>query len=125
MSDYNAENNLIVWADVAVIDLDRAIEFYSKVLNKQFEKKTMGEVTFAVSEHDKGNGICLIIDPEHVSNDGPLLYFNVGSRIEEATNVAVDLGGSINQPVTPIGPYGFRSIIIDSEGNRIGLHAKA
>ena len=123
MSDLNAKYNLIVWADVAVLDLDRAIDFYSKVLNKKFEKKEMGEMSFAVSEHDQGNGICLVVDPTNVTDNGPLMYFNAGDRIEVATELAVELGGSINQPVTPIGPYGFRSIIIDSEGNRIGLHA--
>lgn len=125
MSDFNAEHNLIVWSDIAVIDLERAVEFYSKVLDKKFDIKTFGETTFAVSEHDQGNGICLVLDPENVSNHGPLLYFNVGSRIEAATDLVIELGGIIDQPVTPIGEYGKRSVVVDSEGNRIGLHARA
>jgi predicted enzyme related to lactoylglutathione lyase len=123
MMDFNAKHNLIVWADVPVIDLDRAIDFYSKVLNKKFEKKEMGGMSFAVSEHDQGNGICLVVDPTNVTDNGPLMYFNVGDRIKAATALAVKLSGSIQQPVTSIGSYGFRSVIIDSEGNRIGLHA--
>jgi predicted enzyme related to lactoylglutathione lyase len=125
MSDFNAEHNLIVWSDIAVMDLERAVNFYSQVLDKKFEIKTVEDNGFAVSEHDQGNGVCLVLDPENVSNHGPLLYFNVGSRIEAATDLVLELGGTIDQPVTPIGEYGFRSVVLDSEGNRIGLHARA
>jgi predicted enzyme related to lactoylglutathione lyase len=27
------------------------------------------------------------------------------------------------QPKQPIGPFGFRAIVIDSEGNRVALHS--
>ena len=27
-------------------------------------------------------------------------------------------------PIHPIGPHGFRAIILDSEGNRIALHSE-
>jgi len=27
------------------------------------------------------------------------------------------------QPKHPIGPYGFRAVVLDSEGNRIALHS--
>jgi len=36
---------------------------------------------------------------------------------------ATGSGGQIVQDIHPIGPHGFRAILIDSEGNRIALHS--
>jgi len=33
------------------------------------------------------------------------------------------LGGRIVEPPRSMGPHGFRAIVVDSEGNRIALHA--
>jgi len=38
----------------------------------------------------------------------------------------VPMGGGklgVLEPITPIGEHGFRAIVADSEGNRIGLHS--
>ncbi len=32
-------------------------------------------------------------------------------------------GGKIIEPKKQIGPYGFRAIILDSEGNKMALHS--
>ena len=32
-------------------------------------------------------------------------------------------GGEVMQPKHQIGPYGYRAVVIDSEGNRIALHS--
>jgi uncharacterized protein len=53
---------------------------------------------------------------------GTLAYFSSNdTSIEEGRAVAA--GGSVQQPKTSIGPYGFISILLDTEGNRIGLHS--
>ncbi len=44
----------------------------------------------------------------------------MNSAIEAVTHN----GGKIVDPVTPIGPWGFRAIILDSEGNKVALHAQ-
>jgi uncharacterized protein len=33
-------------------------------------------------------------------------------------------GGSVIQDTHPIGPHGFRAVVLDSEGNRIALHSE-
>jgi hypothetical protein len=32
-------------------------------------------------------------------------------------------GGRVVQPTEPIGPHGYRAIVVDSEGNRVALHS--
>jgi predicted enzyme related to lactoylglutathione lyase len=52
-----------------------------------------------------------------------MVYLNANGRLEDAlAGVAIN-GGRVVQPKHPIGPFGFRAIIIDSEGNRVALHS--
>ena len=46
MSDYNRDNNRMVWADVPVSDLDRSFEFYKGVLGIEVSVETFGEIRF-------------------------------------------------------------------------------
>lgn len=124
MSDFNQEHNRAVWFDIPIVDLDRASTFYSAVLNCGVDQVDMEAFQFGVLEHEKGNGGCLVPKPEEVSADkGLLLYLNVEGRIRDAAAKTVEHGGRILEDVHPIGPHGFRAIIVDSEGNRMVLHS--
>ena len=124
MGDYNAEHNRAVWFDIPVADLDRAVDFYSAVLAVGVAKEQFGDISFAVLDHEEGNGGCLGVSPEEVSSDGGiLLYLNVGGRIRQAVAKVAEFGGTVAEDVHAIGPHGFRAIVRDSEGNRIALHS--
>jgi predicted enzyme related to lactoylglutathione lyase len=43
--------------------------------------------------------------------------------LDEAIAAVEPNGGKIVEPKHPIGPFGFRAVIIDSEGNRVALHS--
>lgn len=124
MSDLNKLNN-IVWADIPVLDLDRAMEFYAAVLARKISKIEMPGCTFAVIEHEGGNGGCLVPadGDSKPSATGPLMYLNCGGRLEQAEAQVAKRGGKVLIPKQSIGPHGFRSVILDSEGNRIALHS--
>ena len=124
MGDWNYQHNRGVWFDIPVADLDRAQAFYSAVLGVGVSKETFGETSFCVLDHQDGNGGCLVIDPDNVSEAGILLYLNTVGRIRYALAQAEKHGGSIVEPLHSIGPHGFRAIILDSEGNRIALHSR-
>ncbi len=123
MSDFNSEHNRLVWFDLPVADVDRAAEFYARVLGVSVPVEQYEEQRFAVIDHGPGNGGCLIPMPEQAGRDsGLLIYFNAEGRIREAVAEARK-GGEVLSDVTGIGPHGFRAIIRDSEGNRVALHA--
>ena len=122
MADMNAMNRA-VWFDVPVADLARATRFYAAVLGINVHPAKFEELDFAVLEHDQGNGGCLIPDPGAVSRGGILVYFNVDGRIREAVQEVERNGGQVLKDTHPIGPHGFRAIVLDSEGNRIALHS--
>ena len=129
MSAPNTLSNRIVWADVPVTDLDRATAFYAAVLGIEIHRESYEGTAFAVFSHDEGNGGCLVPaggsvgqpSPDH----GPLVYFNVNGRIRDAVAKATEHGGRVVQDVHGIGPHGVRAIVIDSEGNRVALHAES
>ena len=123
MSDANTKINRLVWFDLPVADLDRADKFYGAVLALEVNRQKFGEVEFSVLHHSEGNGGCLLVKPEEVTAKGMLGYLNVEGRIQEAAALVEKHGGKILQPVTAIGPHGFRAVILDSEGNRIALHS--
>ncbi len=125
MSDHNRDYNRAVWFDIPVADLDRSIAFYQAVLGCGVTTESMEGFSFGVFEHDQGNGGCLVPMADQISRDGGiLLYMNVHGRIRDAVEQAKAHGGEIIDDVHPIGPHGFRSILRDSEGNRIALHSE-
>ena len=126
MSDLNAAQNRLVWFDIPVADLERAAAFYRGVLGVGVHVETSPGNSFAVLEHKDGNGGCLVPKAGEISgNAGILVYLNVNGRMREAVREVETLGGRIVEPPRSMGPHGFRAIVVDSEGNRIALHAAA
>ena len=118
--------NQVVWCDIPVRDLDRAIRFYSAVLGCAVSKQEFpGGLALGVLPHEGQDvGGCLVCDPESSPSDkGPLLYLNAQGRLDEAIAAVVPHGGEILQPRHPIGPHGFRAVFLDCEGNRLALHS--
>ena len=118
--------NQIVWVDIPVLDLDRAIAFYSKVLAAPISKETVPGFSFGLLPHAGTNvsGCLVRTNDSKPSQNGPLVYLNVEGRLDDAVEVAGKNGGKISQSRHQIGEHGFRAIIVDSEGNRIALNSK-
>ena len=126
MSDLNSQHNRVVWVDIPVKDLDRAIPFYAAVLGMKVHKEQYPGGEFAVLDHEQGNGGCLVKNEAEVSaTAGILVYLNVNGRIRAAVAEVEKGGGKILQPTHSIGPHGFRAVVVDCEGNRIALHSNS
>jgi hypothetical protein len=125
MSDYNTQHNRAVWFDIPVIDLERAASFYRAVLAIPMHREQVRGGAFYVLAHAGGNGGCLVVSPSEVNAGGVLLYLNVDGRIRDAVRQAEQRGGRVVEPVHPIGPHGFRAVVMDCEGNRVALHSQS
>jgi uncharacterized protein len=117
--------NQIVWCDIPVSELDRAVKFYSAVLGRDVNKQDFPGMTVGVLPHNDGEvGGCLLQSPEEKpSAHGVMIYLDANGRLDDAIAAVTAHGGKILQPKHTIGPFGFRCIILDSEGNRVALHS--
>ena len=118
--------NNIVWFDIPVIDLKRAVKFYSELLNLKIKIEKHGDIEFAMMPCASKQGVtgCLAKTKEtKVSNSGVLIYLNVQGKLDEAVEIAKRYNCKIVSNKTEIGEWGFRTIIIDTEGNQIALHS--
>ena len=119
----------LCWCDIPVVDIDRAIDFYSKVLSITLKKEEWGGHVMAVLPHSDETVGCCLMKNQHQqskpSDHGPLIYLSVEGRLDAAEREVVNNKGKILQAKHSIGTYGFKSIVLDSEGNRIALHSKS
>jgi predicted enzyme related to lactoylglutathione lyase len=117
----------LCWTDIPVNDLDRAIRFYSEVLGQKVDKQEApGFGAYGLLPHAENQvSGCLAQSPDNKpSQSGPLIYLAVNGRLDAAVTAVEKQGGKVLQGKHPIGPYGYRAIIADSEGNRIALHSQ-
>ena len=127
-------DNVIVWADIPVVDLDRACRFYSAVLQMEV-KAVEGMDGIALPGGDGDGGAPDQQGPMPVAFDlargenqrpstqGCTIYLNSHNDPEGMIARAVDAGGELLMPVTDMGPMvGSIGFFRDSEGNRIGVH---
>lgn len=119
-------SNTVCWVDIPVLSLDRAIKFYTAVLNGDVQKIAEQGFEFALLPHVENNvSGCLCEMPDRQpSQHGALIYLNAEGRLDTAIEAAVAEGGAVLKRKEQIGPYGHRAVIRDSEGNAIALYSK-
>ncbi|QBR83453.1 VOC family protein [Legionella israelensis] len=121
-----SQRNTFCWIDIPVIDLDRAISFYEVMLDEKVEKITEHGFEFGLLPHTEDNvsGCLVVMDDRNPSRNGPLVYLNVEGRMDKAIAAVKNNGGKLLKRKEQIGPYGYRAVILDTEGNAIALYSK-
>ena len=120
--------NPVVWFEIPTADLKRAIGFYEHVFDVTLEQHEMGPLTmawFPMKEGEMGAPGSLVQSEHYTpSAEGTLVYFSVAD-IETACSKATAQGGTVLQEKKSIGEFGFVGILLDTEGNRIGIHSQS
>ena len=117
--------NSVVWFEIYVDDMDRAKKFYETVLAVKLEKLPIDiEMWTFPSEQDApGSAGSLVHMPDFpAGKNSVLVYFGCEDCANEESRVE-GAGGRIGKPKFSIGPYGFISLVYDTEGNMFGLHS--
>ena len=119
--------NQVGWFEIPANDLKRAIEFYQQVFGVQLQEQAMGPSQMAMFPMKAGEtgaaGSLITGDEYHPSGQGILIYFTVAD-IDEVSRKAAAAGGRVLQEKTDIGEYGHIALLLDTEGNRIGIHSR-
>lgn len=132
MEKISANTNSLNWFEIPVTDMARAKKFYESILDIDMMTQNMngiemtffpydpsmrsGKVSGALVFHNDGN-----IKP---GADGPVIYLNANPTIQTVIDKINTAGGKIIMPKTHIGEdIGYMAFFIDTEGNRMALHA--
>lgn len=113
---------LISWVEFPATDFERAVQFYSSILNIQLETIDCGEEKMAC--FPSGEGAISYAPDFKPSKDGVLVSLNTGKDMDAAIEKVVFNGGTILKQKTKIEAEnrGYFAIFLDSEGNKVGLY---
>lgn len=119
------KSNPVIYFEIPVNDLKRAVEFYKNVFNFQFEEEIIDEYEMALFPfYDNEMGISGALakgDVYKPTTNGVIIYFRTDNIDESLRNVILQKG-EILYPVTKNEKYKFLvAEFLDSEGNRIAL----
>jgi predicted enzyme related to lactoylglutathione lyase len=121
--------NPVGWFEIYVADMGRAVKFYETVLGTKLEglESPMPDVemmAFPMAMEKSGaSGALTKMEGFAPGGNSVLVYFSCQDCAVEESRV-VDAGGRIQFPKMSIGPYGFITLAVDSEGNMFGLHSR-
>jgi len=118
------EEHVLIWADIPVTDLPRAMKFYGHVTGEKImqfpgmdEVAVIGDPTSDTSVISAD--LYLGGTPSKV---GPTVYLNTHGDLDAMLARVVEAGGEVERPKAFMGPMvGWIATFFDSEGNRIGL----
>jgi predicted enzyme related to lactoylglutathione lyase len=120
--------NPVGWFEIPVHDMARAKTFYQHVLGIQLSEQrseSLHMALFPVFEGAMGTTGSLVQGAYYTPGaQGVVIYFTAPD-IDACIARATKGGGRVIREKTSIGHYGFIAIVEDTEGNRIGLHARA
>jgi uncharacterized protein len=134
MKKIDSETNVITWFEIPVLDTTRAKKFYETILDIGMQtlylNETNEELTFFPYNPDviqatsgRVTGVLTKSVNAKPSAYGTKIYINASPEIQVVLDKVEKNGGKILVPKTHI-RAGFIAVILDTEGNSIGLHAE-
>lgn len=113
---------MIAWVEIPAEKFERAVDFYSNVLQTEFTIYESAKEKMAC--FPGGEGAISLVDGFKPSVDGVLVSLNAGNDLDETLARVVKYGGDIQIPKTRIEAEGrgYFATFIDSEGNKLGLY---
>lgn len=113
-------NNAPDWIDLNTPELERAMSFYSQLLNWELETtpSPMGDYVIA---RQHGQQVAGLMEQAGEAQGPPVwtMYINVGD-VDESTSLAREAGGEILEPPFDI-PDGRIAVIADPSGGMFGI----
>lgn len=124
------KSNSLNWFEIPAKDIARAQKFYEAIFAIKMEpmQEMMGMqmVSFPWEQGSgKANGALVKSKMHKPSKDGVVIYLNANPSIQKVIDRVEKAGGKVVMPKTEIGPdIGVMAFFIDTEGNKMALHAQ-
>ena len=120
--------NALNWFEIPATDIGRATQFYNSVLATELQTMSdmPGDYVMAMFPAEDGvSGAVIAGEGYTPSAEGSVIYLNAGADLSDSLGRVEAAGGQIIQPKTDIGENGFIAYLLDTEGNKVGLHSNA
>jgi predicted enzyme related to lactoylglutathione lyase len=118
--------NAVGWFEIYVQDIVRAKAFYETVFQLELNRLNSGDIqmwAFPGAMESPGSPGSLVHMPGFPSGgNSVLVYFSSEDCAVEESRVAA-AGGTVKRTKMGIGEYGFVTLVVDTEGNLIGVHS--
>lgn len=124
-------SHAINWFEIPVAQLDRAMAFYATVTGRKLQRMDFGvpgqqEAVFETADQNERTGSLVQGAQSQPAQVGAMLYLNVEDGLDECLKRVAAAGGTVALGKTALPPgMGSFAQIIDTEGNRVGLHSLA
>jgi uncharacterized protein len=124
----NTNRNIVGWFELYVQDMERAKVFYQNTFQVTLERLESPDIELWAFPNPMGMntpgcpGALVKMTGKDSGVGGTIVYFSCADCAVEALR-AVQNGGKIHKAKMSIGQYGFIVLILDTEGNMIGLHS--
>ena len=118
--------NSISIVEISTSDFSRAVTFYKAILSVSIEEVEMDGTKMGLLPSDGETVNVLLVKGNDYkpTAEGTVIYFNAGDDLQPTLDKIEPNGGKVIVPKTEISAeMGFFALIIDSEGNKIGLHS--
>jgi uncharacterized protein len=119
-------SSVINWFDIPATNFARAVRFYEAVLAIKLIQDNMLGAQLAMFPAKPGEATGAIMAREGVTPgaSGTTIYLKAGNDLAVALGRVEAAGGKVVFPKTFIKEgFGYFAIMIDSEGNAVGLHS--
>jgi uncharacterized protein len=123
-----AKTNAIGWFDIYVDDMKRAAMFYESVLQQKLEQigDPTGETQMMSFPGDMSSygasGALVMAAHSKPGVGGTMVYFSVEDCSAQESRI-VAAGGKVVRPKFSIGPFGWVTLCMDTEGNMLGFNS--
>jgi len=119
--------NALNWFEIPALDLKRSTKFYETVFQIEMQIMEMDGTKMAFFPMEPGSGKASggVIEAEGStpSTEGTTVYLNANPKMDNTIARVEEAGGKVLLPKTAIGGNGFMAYILDTEGNKVGVHS--
>lgn len=124
---YPFMKDVITWFDIPTEDFDRAVKFYSDILGQKVRVDTYMDQKLGFFPMEGREGVGGDLVPPGMGNkpcaNGTRVYLSCEGILDEVLGRVEKAGGKIIAPKFKIGEVGWIAVIMDTEGNIVGLHS--
>ena len=118
--------HLLPWFEIPVADMKIAVSFYNRAFGSQLQITDAGSHQFAFIDHpeNRTEGSLSSGETYKPGTNGAVKCLYAGKDLNDSLSRVESSGGKVLIPKQSIGEHGFTAWLLDTEGNRIGMHSE-